>query len=75
MWLAAKWERDNLKLYIYIYICVCVCVCVYVCVCVCDETNRRMQFDMISHVLTELRVFSINISKQKSSTMTLRLLI
>ena len=28
---------------------------------------------MISHVLPELKVFNINISKQKQSTMTLRL--
>ena len=26
--------------------------------------NKRMQFNMISHVLTELLVFSSNISKQ-----------
>ena len=33
-------------------------------------SNKRMQFDMISLVLTELKVFSINISKQKPSTMS-----
>ena len=34
-----------------------------------------MQFGLISYDLTELKVFSINISKQKLSIITLRLLI
>ena len=36
--------------------------------------DKRMQFNMISQVLTELQVFSTNISKQTPITMTLKLL-